>query len=382
MINFVAFFNANIDKSGPNVGFEALASTLYTVEQNVHISAFYDAFVSFEKDVALVNFGGVFSSHTAVDLHGTDNQLVNEAGGSIAGPVAGVETGNDNGQVVNFGTILGLPDIPGNTGIIQTGNFGSIDNRGYISGDIGIDEEASVSGAHINNSGRIEGSDCGIKVGLADAVASIINTGTIAGSIHAGIEIDAGKLDLVNAGMIVADVWCQSGENDSIVNSGSIAGKVLLGSGDDTFSGAGGTSGKVFGGDGNDVIIGGPAGDVLSGDGGSDTLTGGPGTDHFVFSAALNAATNVDRITDFSVVADRIELDHTVFGGIGAAGTVLSATAFYKGHHAHDATDHIIYNKTTGALYYDANGNAPGGEVKFAVLGHNLALTHSDFLVI
>jgi Ca2+-binding RTX toxin-like protein len=169
------------------------------------------------------------------------------------------------------------------------------------------------------------------------------------------------------------------GGNDAI--TGSTGADVLKGFGGDDVMRGGKGNDVLDGGVGNDRLIGGAGADRLIGGDGKDTLTGGPGHDHFVFSAALNAATNVDRITDFSV-ADRIELDHNVFAGIGAPGSVLSGAAFHQGHHAHDASDHIIYNKATGALYYDANGNAPGGEVKFAVVADHATLTHADFLIV
>jgi serralysin len=49
-----------------------------------------------------------------------------------------------------------------------------------------------------------------------------------------------------------------------------------------------------------------------------------------------------------------------VFRTIGSA---LSAGEFHKGAAAHDANDRIIYNSATGALLYDANGDASGGSV-------------------
>ena len=116
---------------------------------------------------------------------------------------------------------------------------------------------------------------------------------------------------------------------------------MFLGSGNDTFKNAGGHAGKVHGGDGN------------------DTLIAGPHTDKFVFDTTLNAATNVDRVKHFDPGTDKLFLDQTFFPALSGPGTLTSAE-FHKGAHAHDADDRIIYNKHTGALFYDPNGNAGG----------------------
>ena len=49
---------------------------------------------------------------------------------------------------------------------------------------------------------------------------------------------------------------------------------------------------------------------------------------------------------------------------------------------AHDADDHIIYNKATGALSYDSNGNLAGGVTQLATLTNKPMLQANDFLVI
>ena len=56
--------------------------------------------------------------------------------------------------------------------------------------------------------------------------------------------------------------------------------------------------------------------------------------------------------------------------------------AFKIGTAAADADDRIIYNSTSGALFFDSNGNAAGGSTLFARLSKGLALTSSDFLVV
>ena len=98
------------------------------------------------------------------------------------------------------------------------------------------------------------------------------------------------------------------------------------------------------------IVTGNAGANVLNGGGGVDTLTGNAGNDIFEFNTAL-APTNVDVITDFAVVNDTMRLENAIFTGL-AAGT-LNADAFHVGTAAADAEDRIIYNKTTGALYFD-----------------------------
>ena len=66
------------------------------------------------------------------------------------------------------------------------------------------------------------------------------------------------------------------------------------------------------------VLRGFDGGDQLQGMAGNDTLVGGAGNDKFLFNTALNAATNVDTITDMTAGVDIIRLDDAHFVGIGA----------------------------------------------------------------
>jgi Ca2+-binding RTX toxin-like protein len=128
------------------------------------------------------------------------------------------------------------------------------------------------------------------------------------------------------------------------------------------------------------VIIGNAGANLLNGAAGNDVLAGAAGRDSFFFNTALNAATNIDKIVGFSVPQDTIRLENAVFHGL-AVGT-LAASAFFRGTHAHDASDRIVYNPANGALFYDSNGIAAGGAVKFAQLAAHLALTSADFFVV
>lgn len=135
----------------------------------------------------------------------------------------------------------------------------------------------------------------------------------------------------------------------------------------------------LIGAQGADMLIGGRGADRLIGGAGADTLTGGVGGDRFVLNVVPGAATR-DVITDFGR-GDVIELENADFPSLGAPG-YLRAPLFYAGAAAHDATDRVIYNPATGALYCDANGNAAGGQVQIATLSVGLELRALDFVVI
>ncbi len=160
--------------------------------------------------------------------------------------------------------------------------------------------------------------------------------------------------------------------------SGGVGNDTMLGNGGgDTLKGNAGQD-TLSGGGGNDMLKGGKGKDVLIGGKGNDKLTGKGGKDNFVFDAKLNKHTNVDKITDFHVNKDTIWLAPGIFSAIG---NKLNKGEFHIGHKAHDGKDHIIYNKKTGALYYDEDGKGGVGKVQFAKLDKHLHLDHHDFIV-
>ena len=126
----------------------------------------------------------------------------------------------------------------------------------------------------------------------------------------------------------------------------------------------------IFAAGGNDQISAGAGDDTIYGGLGNDTLCGGDGADLFVFDAALGA-TNKELISDFQSGTDKILLSLKVFKALGAVGN-MGDTQFWFGAGAvkgHDLDDRIIYNTTTGALYYDADGSKSGAPVQIAVIG-------------
>jgi serralysin len=59
----------------------------------------------------------------------------------------------------------------------------------------------------------------------------------------------------------------------------------------------------------------------------------------------------------------------------------MQSNFFFAGAAAHDGDDHIIYNKATGALYYDPDGTGAHAQVLFAVVADHATagLAYNDF---
>jgi uncharacterized protein (TIGR01370 family) len=140
---------------------------------------------------------------------------------------------------------------------------------------------------------------------------------------------------------------------------------------------------SLRGGGGNDHVNGLGGNDNVNGELGADILSGGAGNDRFIFNTALNAAANVDTITDFSAPADTIWVDNAVFTALSTTGG-LAASEFWASTTglAHDANDRIVYDSDGGSLYYDPDGTGAAVRVLFAVLTGHPSLTSGYFLVI
>ncbi|MET0744517.1 MAG: calcium-binding protein [Microvirga sp.] len=157
---------------------------------------------------------------------------------------------------------------------------------------------------------------------------------------------------------------------------------------------AGNSLGNIITGNGaRNAIDGGAGSDIVKGGYGNDVLTGGPGSDAFVFDSRLaktfkaNKKANLDKVTDFNVRDDSIYLDNAIFKKLGKKGSEATPAHLKKGFFtigdkAQDANDHVIYNKKTGALFYDQDGTGAKEAIQFATLKKNLKVTYKDFFVI
>ena len=149
--------------------------------------------------------------------------------------------------------------------------------------------------------------------------------------------------------------------------------------GNDVIRGGGGSD-LIDGFSGNDKIYGDGGNDLLSGGLGRDTMTGGAGYDFFAFESRLSAS-SIDTVTDFSVKYDTIMLWKNIFKVAASSNGVIASSTFWSGTKAHDSSDRIIYNKSTGALFYDPDGTGSKAQQQLAILDKNLKMTYKDFII-
>ncbi|BAQ66285.1 S-layer family protein [Geminocystis sp. NIES-3709] len=177
--------------------------------------------------------------------------------------------------------------------------------------------------------------------------------------------IDAGGSNDYILGNIFQDTLLGGSGNDTIKAD----------DGDDILDGGSGND-ILKAGEGNDIIKGGSGNDTLIGGMGNDTLTGGSGNDYFRFNSPNDG---IDTITDFNVLYDSIYLTALGFNlSIGE----LNSNQFIIGTNA-TASDHrLVFDRNTGDLFFDNDGNGVNSPVQIATLNPRLALTNQDFIII
>jgi Ca2+-binding RTX toxin-like protein len=149
---------------------------------------------------------------------------------------------------------------------------------------------------------------------------------------------------------------------------------------------------RVLAGNASDTLVGGAGAQTLSGRGGfdvfegrsgADTLWGGAGEDDFIFRDMGSA--NADRISDFASGADDIMLDDAAFTAIGAVGDFAAGDARFKANSsgtATDTNDRVVFNTSTGQLYYDADGSGNAAAQLIATVQSGASIAATDIVVI
>lgn len=134
---------------------------------------------------------------------------------------------------------------------------------------------------------------------------------------------------------------------------------------------------RLYGAALNDTLNGGAGNDTIDAGAGRDLLTGGAGADRFYFYTRTEG---IDTITDFNVVDDAIYISSSFGGGL-TAGTAITTAQFTLGSSASDSSGRFIYNQSTGALFFDADGTGLSKQIQIAQLSTGLGMTNQNIIV-
>ena len=122
--------------------------------------------------------------------------------------------------------------------------------------------------------------------------------------------------------------------------------------------------------------------DVVLGGEGDDTLYGGTGADRFVFDG-LSSTGRGDVIVDFkSSEGDKLVFDHGFFKALEGMTTLSDHVRSYTASSV-GGDDYIVYDNTTGNLYYDPTGLNNASAVLIANLQNKpLTMAANAFVVL
>jgi Ca2+-binding RTX toxin-like protein len=268
---------------------------------------------------------------------------------------------------VSFAAIQGTAagdNLRGTKGADTLDGLGGDDK---LAGGTGLDTfHISAGSDTISDFNRI-GNDWGNEILQVEAGAKVVATlaadpwTATADSYNLGVaELRTSGLDVDLSAIIAGQGWSivDTGKNATL--TGSRFGDVLTaGSGNDTLNG----------GDGDDLLIGKMY---------ADTMTGGAGADRFRLDGKGDLFAHT--ITDFESGVDRIELKGSEYTKLGLGAVPVGALAY--GTSAQTREQHLIYDRDSGQLLYDADGSGGGKPTLIGILEPWTHLLASDLWVV
>lgn len=337
-----------------------------------------DTYTSIENLIGS-RFGDMLtgSSGNNIIQGGAGSDTLNGANGNdeIEGGSGGDDIDGGSGtdaatfKTAGSGVVVNLTSGIGTRGNANGDTYTSIENL------IGSDFDDTLTGSAGDN--VIEG-------GLGDdklrgsAGNDQLEGGIGADDINGGSGIDSATFASASSGVtlnLTAGIGSRGDANgDTYAGIENVIGSLF----DDFITGSSGDN-TLVGGMGDDTLRGSAGDDLLRGGLGNDILNGGSSSDQFRFDTALDAVTNVDTIENYSIGDDIIELDDAIFSSLGSTITV---NEFSISEMALDGDDLLIYDKTTGQLFYDPDAAGGADQILFAQLDVSLNLTIADFDIV
>ena len=321
------------------------------------------SYATVKIDIAGTNDAAVITGTSTASLTETNAAL------TASGALSATDVDSSNGFVAQ-------------TGVAGTGGYGtfSINAAGAWGYTANSAHDEFVGGQTYTDS---------ITVATADGTTQVL-TISILGTVEA--LVGPAPAPAVYEGVDTNDFDNLGTPSNQTVTAGNGGNTIYGGAGNDTLTGGNGPdslyggSGNdsldggtqvdhLYGGSGNDTLVGGNNGDYLYGGYGADTLLGGNGNDFFVF---LDTRDTGDKITDFSVGSDKIDL-LAIDANITAAGNQAFS---FAGNTTALTAYSVIYFQQGGNTFVqvDTDGITSTAELQIELTGV-LALTAADFVL-
>ncbi len=290
-------------------------------------------------------------------------------------------TGNDlNNAIVGNNSANNLSGGIGNDSLLgNSGNDSLLGGAGDDTLDGGLGNDSLWGGAGSNVLSGGLGNDVYFVEDASDAPSEAFNGGT--DTVRSNLSWTLGD-NLENLTLLGTAAISGTGNTLNNTLRGNSGQNVLSGlDGNDRIQ-AGSGNDTLLGGDGVDTLYGEGNNDVITGGAGNDVLAGAGGNDTFTYA---NPSEGIDSIIDFSAPNDTISVSASGFGGGLTPGAAIGTAQFLAAAEAIAATDpnqRFIYNTTTGALLFDADGSDPGVvPVQFATLTTRPTISIADIFV-
>jgi hypothetical protein len=223
--------------------------------------------------------------------------------------------------------------------------------------------EAMKASATVANAGQsVTLTTAGTTTAIAGVETYVLAAGTneikptTSGQIIDATALAAGNVLTLTAASVAATVKLTAGSLSAATYTGNLT--VVATTGDNT----------IVTGSGNDVVTAGA---------GANTVTLGAGADTLVF----NSLTGAETVTDFNVSADKIQLSLDAYPTLDSTGS-LTSNMFEAAAAATHATTRIVYDVSTGNLFYDADGSGSTAAVLIGTLSNKPVLTTTLFTIV
>ena len=314
----------------------------------------------------------------------TATDIVVENGAAPGGTINGTEgddtiTGSSGDDTING--LGGTDSLQGNAGNDSlNGGAGRDDLHGGEGNDTLVAGDNDASGQS-----QLMAGGPGDDVMIGSATGDVYIVDSLGDRLT-----DTGGRDAINVSIsYTAPDWAEQvalmGSEPLSLTGHSFASSLYGNDGANLVQGLGGND-WLGGGLGNDTLIGGDGADTLHGLSGKDRLEGGSGTDDYSFWLTAPGAADADTIVGFATGTDFITLDGSVHANLGTGGRFqagdqrfLAAPGASSGE---DTNDRVVYNTTTGELWYDADGSFAGAAQLIATLQGAPTLAATDILVL